>query len=233
MWDAHGDRLRPPPRQRLRRGRAARRRRLRRILLEEIAGADRVVLLGDVVELRDLPLGAALEAARPFFEELGEALAGREVTIVPGNHDHRFAEPLLDELSLAGGAAARPRALDDPAPGPTARIDAWLGAARLRLAYPGLWLRDDVYATHGHYMDCHLSLPRVECVGRRGDARLRPDPQPGRPRRLRARAAPRLRLRLRPRPVAAAPASGAATSPPRAPGGCSPATTARRAGDGG
>ena len=34
------------------------------------------VLLGDVVELRDLPLGPALEAARPFFEELGEAVGG-------------------------------------------------------------------------------------------------------------------------------------------------------------
>ncbi len=137
---------------------------LRRVLLEELAGADRVVLLGDTVELRDLPLGVALEAARPFFEELGEALAGREVTIVAGNHDHRFAEPLLDELSLAGAPALALEHLYDPAPGPTARIGEWLGATRLRLAYPGLWLRDDVYATHGHYMDPHLSLPRVECL---------------------------------------------------------------------
>jgi hypothetical protein len=43
-------------------------------------------------------------------------------------------------------------------------IDGWLGPASLRIAYPGLWLRDDVYATHGHYMDAHLSLPRAECL---------------------------------------------------------------------
>src|SRR5439155_26605348 len=46
----------------------------------------------------------------------------------------------------------------------TARMARWLGDARLEMAYPGAWLRDDVYATHGHYMDCHLTLPRLECI---------------------------------------------------------------------
>ena len=130
-----------------------------------------------MVELRDLPVGVALEAARPFFEELGDVLGEREVTLVPGNHDHRLAEPLLDGLSLDGGGAGdghRPShagapALGlehqaDPSPGPPALIDEWLGPARLRIAYPGIWLRDDVYATHGHYMDAHLTLPRAECI---------------------------------------------------------------------
>jgi hypothetical protein len=30
------------------------------------------------------------------------------------------------------------------------------------LAYPGLMLRPDVYATHGHYLDLHLTVPRPE-----------------------------------------------------------------------
>jgi hypothetical protein len=137
---------------------------VRRLLLDEIGDADRVVLLGDVVELRDLPVGPALEAARPFFEDLGAALGDREVTIVPGNHDHRFAEPLLDDLSLSGATPLRLEHDHGPSPGPTAAIDEWLGAARLRIAYPGLWLRDDVYVTHGHYMDAHLNLPRTECI---------------------------------------------------------------------
>jgi hypothetical protein len=137
---------------------------VRAILLEEIGDADRVVLLGDVVEFRERPLGAALDAARPFFEDLGAALGDREVTIVPGNHDHRLAEPLLDDLSLDGGGALGLEHGHDPSPGPTATIDAWLGPARLRISYPGLWLREDVYATHGHYMDPHLTLPRAECV---------------------------------------------------------------------
>ncbi|HSK49716.1 MAG TPA: metallophosphoesterase [Solirubrobacterales bacterium] len=135
----------------------------RQALLTEIAGADRLVLLGDALELRDLPLGVALGAARPFFEELGETMSGRDVVLVPGNHDHRFAEPLLDQLSLGGGTLGLEHRYD-PSPGPTAEIDAWLGGAQLRLAYPGIWLREDVYATHGHYMDPHLTLPRAECL---------------------------------------------------------------------
>jgi predicted phosphodiesterase len=136
----------------------------RALLFKRVAGADRVVLLGDVVELRDLPIGPALAAARPFFEELGVTLGDAEVTLVPGNHDHRFAEPLLDGLSLDGAAPLGLEQLADPSPGPLEQIDAWLGPARLRIAYPGLWLREDVYATHGHYCDAHLRLPRAECV---------------------------------------------------------------------
>lgn len=137
---------------------------VRRVLLEEITGADRVVLLGDVVELRDLALGPALELARPFFEDLGAALGEREVTIVPGNHDHRLAEPMLDQLSLEGGTPLGLEHRHGPSPGATAAIDGWLGPARLQIAYPGLWVRDDVYAIHGHYMDAHLRLPRAECI---------------------------------------------------------------------
>jgi hypothetical protein len=136
---------------------------IRALLREELRGAERLVLLGDAVELRERPLGAAFEHALPFFAELGEALGDVEVVLVPGNHDNRLAEPLLDRLSLADA----PLPLDaaaDPAPGPTATIAAALSPARLRIAYPGIWLRDDVYATHGHYMDLHLRLPRAECV---------------------------------------------------------------------
>lgn len=137
---------------------------IRRILFEEIAGADRLVLLGDVVELRNLPVGPSLERSRPFFEELGETIGDVEVTLVPGNHDARLAEPLLDELSIKGDPALQLEHRYAPSPGPLAMIDEWLGPARLQAAYPGVWLREDVYATHGHYIDVHLSLPRAECI---------------------------------------------------------------------
>jgi hypothetical protein len=136
---------------------------VRRILLEELTGADRLVLLGDVVELRNLPIGPSLARARPFFEELGEALGAVEVILTPGNHDHRLAEPLLDELSIAGEPALGLEHRHVPS-GPAVLIDEWLGPARLKVAYPGIWLREDVYATHGHYMDIHLRLPRAECL---------------------------------------------------------------------
>ena len=60
--------------------------------------------------------------------------------------------------------AARARAPRAPQADSARTIAAWLGEAALDIAYPGVWLRDDVYATHGHYMDCHMSLPRLECI---------------------------------------------------------------------
>lgn len=144
---------------------------IRRVLLDELAGAERVVLLGDVLELRETPLATALECARPFFEELGGAMAGRTVVLVPGNHDHRLAEPLLERLALAG----EPLSLEhraEPSGEAGARIATWLGGAELQIAYPGIWLREDVYATHGHYMDCHMTLPRLECIAAAASMRM-------------------------------------------------------------
>lgn len=149
---------------------------IRRVLLEQLTTAERLVLLGDVLELRELPLVTVLAHAQSFFEELGEAMAGKPVLLVPGNHDHRIAEPLLERRALAG----EPLGLEqhaEPAGEPAERIATWLGGAKLEIAYPGIWLRDDVYATHGHYMDCHMSLPRAECIAAAATMRtLRPLP---------------------------------------------------------
>ncbi len=34
--------------------------------------------------------------------------------------------------------------------------------ARVEVIYPGVWLRDDVYAIHGHYSDLHATIPTFE-----------------------------------------------------------------------
>jgi len=103
------------------------------------------------------------------------------VILVPGNHDSRLAEPLLDRLSI-DDAPLPLAASADPVPGPTAEIAAALAPARLRIAYPGVWLREDVYATHGHYMDLHLTLPRAECVALAAIGRVAgPLPDPATP----------------------------------------------------
>jgi predicted phosphodiesterase len=147
------------------RGDIARAGEARERLLEALAAADRIVLLGDVLELRERPVGEVLARARPFFEALGAAAAGRRVTIVPGNHDHALAEPWLSRLRLDGavlGAEAEWRVA--PGDGLAGRLAELMPAAELTLAYPGLRLRDDVYATHGHYLDLHLSVPRLETI---------------------------------------------------------------------
>ncbi|HEY2719283.1 MAG TPA: metallophosphoesterase [Solirubrobacteraceae bacterium] len=142
-----------------------RRAELRAPLLELAAGVDRVVLLGDVLELRHGPPREALAAARPFFEELGRTLAGKELVLVAGNHDHALIEPWL--ALRAEQPEPTPLGLEqliEPADAsPTvARLEAWAAPARVRFAYPGIWLREDVYAMHGHYLDCHLTVPTLE-----------------------------------------------------------------------
>ena len=133
-------------------------------LLDELAGADRVVLLGDVLELRDRPVGEILELASPFLELLGAAMGGGEVVLVPGNHDHRLAEELLERHSLGHPSRLGLEHRFEPASELAAGIAERVRPARLSLAYPGLRLREDVWATHGHYLDCHMAIPTIECL---------------------------------------------------------------------
>jgi predicted phosphodiesterase len=134
-------------------------------LLEVVEGCDRVVLLGDTIELRERRLGDALEVVHPFFDALGAALAGRQVVIVPGNHDHALAGPWLERLRLEGAELETAHEWPvDPGDGAPGRLAAAMPEVEMRLAYPGLRLRSDVYAIHGHYLDLHLTVPRLESI---------------------------------------------------------------------
>ncbi len=146
-----------------------RRAEIRAVLFEELRGADRLVLLGDVLELRHGPMGEAMARARPFFEDLGAALGGRELVITAGNHDHAIVEPWLEGHGAEQTPPPlRPEQLIEPAAASPVldRIAGWVRGAgaggAVRVAYPGLWVRPDVYATHGHYLDCHLTVPTLE-----------------------------------------------------------------------
>ena len=133
-------------------------------LVAGLDGVDRLVLLGDVLELRHGPVADALDAARPTLAALGAAMAGREIVVTAGNHDHALVAPWLEARALD---RAGPLGLsEDVTPsGTAARVVELLAPARVRLAYPGVWLRDDVYATHGHYLDAHITVPTFERLG--------------------------------------------------------------------
>jgi predicted phosphodiesterase len=158
----------------------------REALFAALDDIDRLVLLGDLLELRHGPRHEAIERARPFLRELGRAFAGREVVVLAGNHDHALIERwrrLSEEAggrdgmdvgvhgepggtSTASASVALEQRMDAAeASSMLAAIAEWAEPARVSAAYPGLWLRDDVYATHGHYLDCHLSVPTMECLG--------------------------------------------------------------------
>jgi predicted phosphodiesterase len=156
-----------------------RRAELREPLLEAIGDVDRLILLGDVLELRHGPPRDALAVARPFFEDLGRALAGRELVVIPGNHDY----PLMASWLAGRDEQQDPKPLEveqllaaEQASPMLHRLAQWASPAHLSAAYPGMWVRPDVYATHGHYLDCHLTVPTLErlSVGAMGRLLNRP-----------------------------------------------------------
>ncbi len=136
-------------------------------LLGALDGVDRLVVLGDLLELRHGPMHEALEAARPVLRAIGEALGpDGEVVLVPGNHDFRLISPWLEWRARNG---PEPLGLQERA-GPkastgTRAIARMLQPASLDVVYPGIWLDDGVYATHGHYLDRHVTVPSFERLG--------------------------------------------------------------------
>jgi hypothetical protein len=135
-------------------------------LLAAVADSERLVLLGDTVELRERPWREALRAAAPTLTSLGAALpAGGSIVLVAGNHDHGLLAPSLQRRAVAEPAPAplgSETAFEPLAGEPLARVCAALGADRVRVRYPGVWLRDDVYASHGHHLDRHTTVPMLE-----------------------------------------------------------------------
>jgi hypothetical protein len=153
-------------------------------LLRALPEFDRLVLLGDALELRHGPLRDAVGAAAPVLGQMAAALgAGREVVVVPGNHDHGLLRGWLERRAC------------DPEPPPLGLecavewdrrealgavvADLVGGGARVKVAYPGVWLREDVYATHGHYGDRHNTVPLIERVAAGLSARIVGEPEGG------------------------------------------------------
>lgn len=134
-------------------------------LVAALEGAERVVVLGDLLELREQPVARVLETAAPALEALREACRDKDLIVTAGNHDHHLAGAFLDRLRLEDehlGLEQRTEASGHP--GLLGRLAEMLAGAKLSLAYPGLWLREDVYATHGHQVDVHMTMPRPEAI---------------------------------------------------------------------
>ncbi|HEY5188161.1 MAG TPA: metallophosphoesterase [Solirubrobacteraceae bacterium] len=125
-------------------------------LLDALADVDRLVLLGDIAELHSRHPRRQLATAEPVLRAIGQRMGswpGREVVLVTGNHD----APLIRAWIRAQGAAlptARP--VEPNATAALARVVSWLGPARVSVSYPGVWLSERTYATHGHYLDRYL-----------------------------------------------------------------------------
>jgi len=143
-----------------------RRAELREPLVEAVRGVDRLVVLGDGLELRDGPHRDAVEVAGPFFADMGRALgADGELLIAAGNHDHGLVAGWIDGRLLVepSGFLGLEQRIEPREAGPLAGALAERAApARVEVVYPGVWLREDVYAIHGHYADLHATVPTFE-----------------------------------------------------------------------
>lgn len=143
-----------------------RRAELRAPLIEALDTGSRLVVLGDGLELREAPHRDAAAHIAGLLSEAGEVLGPEgEIVLVGGNHDHGLVAGWIDARlrSEPSGFLGLQADVDARAAGPLAERLAQLARpARLRIAYPGLWLRDDVYALHGHYVDLHSTVPTFE-----------------------------------------------------------------------
>jgi UDP-2,3-diacylglucosamine pyrophosphatase LpxH len=144
---------------------------VRERLLDATEGVERVVLLGDTIELMSRRPERAMAAAEPVMRALGHRLGPeREVILVPGNHDAL----LTRRWALAQGPRLTPSGDVDPAASPALeRLLSWLRPARTRVSYPGVWLGDGIWATHGHYLDKHLIPESAVGIRRLGVRRNR------------------------------------------------------------
>jgi UDP-2,3-diacylglucosamine pyrophosphatase LpxH len=140
-------------------------------LLEALDDVDRLVLLGDLAELITRSPRRSLAAAEPVLRALGTRMgSGREVILVPGNHD----APLIRAWARAQGAQLGIADTVDPnVTRALARVVSWLGPSRVRVHYPGVWLTERIWATHGHYLDHHL-IPQSPIGLPRGPLAHRP-----------------------------------------------------------
>jgi len=124
------------------------------ILLQTLANYDRLVLLGDTVELQESTAKSSFPIAEPILRSVGEALGrDREILFIPGNHDHLL---IRDWAREQGESLAREAQVPADANPLLAEVVSWLGADRVQVRYPGAWLADRVWATHGHHLNHYL-----------------------------------------------------------------------------
>jgi hypothetical protein len=139
-------------------------------LLDALDGVDRLVLLGDTFEFRQGAVRDVLERAREVLCRIGERLGERPVVLVPGNHDHALAADWLARRTERLGLEERCAPAEASFAAGTCA--AMLAPAQVEVAYPGVWLAQDVYATHGHYLDLHMTVPTLERLAVAGSARV-------------------------------------------------------------
>jgi len=136
---------------------------------------DRLVLLGDIVEMQEAHPEYSMGVAEPVLRAIAERLGPeKELVLVAGNHDH---ELVRGWVAAQGGDLALENEVPADASAALARVCSYLSATQVSVQYPALWLAPGVWATHGHYMANYLRP-----VGSWGfHLRRRSEPRPATP----------------------------------------------------
>jgi UDP-2,3-diacylglucosamine pyrophosphatase LpxH len=123
------------------------------ILTETLAGFDRLVLLGDTIEMTEGSWSHSALTAAPILRRLGQSIG--KIVFLPGNHDHRLIQSWVQSQ---GRNLDREAIVPHDASPELAELIGWLqsGGAEVEVRYPGVWLSEKIWATHGHYLNHYL-----------------------------------------------------------------------------
>ncbi len=123
-------------------------------LLEALEQHERLVLLGDTVEMQESHPEQSFAVAEPVLQALAEHLGeDKQVVIVAGNHDHA----LLSEWACAVGPGLERENLVPADASPwLQRFVSCFAPGQVEVHYPGVWLGEGIWATHGHYLNHYL-----------------------------------------------------------------------------
>jgi predicted phosphodiesterase len=123
-------------------------------LLEALDSYDRLVLLGDIVELEEAGPRHSMMVAEPVLRTLAARLGpSKQIVLVAGNHDHDL---IRDWAAAPGAGLTLSQSVPLDASPLLAQMGSWLRDTQVEVRYPGVWLTDRVYAIHGHYLNNYL-----------------------------------------------------------------------------
>ena len=123
-------------------------------LLSALEDYDRLVLLGDTVELQEAHSAHSLPVAELILRRIAEQLGpDRQLVLVPGNHDH---ELVREWAQAQGPGLARENLVPLDSSPLLTEVVSWLADTRVEVRYPGLWLADGVWAAHGHQLNHYM-----------------------------------------------------------------------------